>query len=78
VLVEALEAGYRIRAPVRRSEQINAIKATKSVQPYLDNLELVIVPYILVDDAYDVVLAGVTSVIHVASPLAAPVSLNSP
>jgi len=70
VLVEALEAGYRVRAPVRRPEQIATIKAAPSIQSHLDNLEIVIVPDILAEGAYDEALVGVTGVIHCASPLA--------
>ncbi|KAG0651165.1 Cercosporin toxin biosynthesis cluster 6 [Hyphodiscus hymeniophilus] len=70
VLVEALEAGYRVKAPVRRAEQIPAIKAAPSVQKYLNELEFVVVPDIVASGAYNTALQGVTYVIHVASPLA--------
>lgn len=76
VLVEALGRGYRVRAIVRRPEQGEQIKATRSVQPRLDNLEIVIVKDLLVPGAFDTVLNGVNGVIHVASPLAIEVSLS--
>lgn len=73
--MDALGAGYRVRAPVRRVEQIAAIKAAISVQSYLDKLELVIVPNILGEGTYDEELKGVDGVIHCASPLTSAVSL---
>ena len=70
VLATALAAGYRVRATLRKQEQVETIKATKSVKPYVNNLEFAIVPDILKDGAFDATLKDVTYVIHLASPLA--------
>lgn len=76
VLVTALAAGYRVRATVRKQEQIDTIKATKSIKPHVDNLEMVVVPDILKDGAFDAALKDVTYIIHLASPLAKEVRYN--
>jgi uncharacterized protein YbjT (DUF2867 family) len=69
VLVTALEAGYKARIALRRLEQADKIKSTKSVQPYLDKVEFVQVPSITEKHAYDEAIKGVDFVIHCASPL---------
>jgi nucleoside-diphosphate-sugar epimerase len=71
-LIEALRKGYKVRAAIRRESSIAEIKATKSVQPYLDNLSFIIVPDITADGAFDEALKDVEKVIHIASPLARP------
>ena len=70
VLLAALEAGYRVRGAIRRSEQAASIKTLPSVQKHLSNLDFVVVPDILAPGAYDKALKGVDYVEHVASPLA--------
>jgi hypothetical protein len=69
----ALAAGYRVRATVRKQEQINTIKATKSIKPYVDNLDIAVVPDILKDGAFDNAVKDAAYILHVASPLAQPV-----
>ncbi|KAH8809426.1 cinnamyl-alcohol dehydrogenase [Xylogone sp. PMI_703] len=71
-LVEALATGYRVRATVRKSSQVESIRTAKPIQPYLKNLELVIVPDILAPGAFDESLKGAVYVLHIASPLAIP------
>ena len=67
-LVEALKAGYRVRAAVRNEGGIDRIKAAESTQPYLSQLEFVLVPDIQKEDAYNEAVKGVDFVIHLASP----------
>lgn len=69
VLATALEHGYRVRGAVRREAQIAEIKAVPILKPYLDNLEIVVVPDILADGAFDEAAKNVTYIVHVASPL---------
>ncbi|KAH8804350.1 cinnamyl-alcohol dehydrogenase [Xylogone sp. PMI_703] len=71
-LVKALAANYHVRGTVRKSSQRDTITKSKSVVPYLKNLEILIVPDILTPGAFDEALKSVTYVIHVASPLAKP------
>ncbi|KAK7035400.1 hypothetical protein VNI00_011931 [Paramarasmius palmivorus] len=68
VLAEALKAGYRARAVVRKAAQADKIKATKSVQPYVDQLEFAVIPDLGADGAFDAHTNGVTYIIHVAAP----------
>lgn len=69
MLATALSAGYRVRAIVRKPEQIHIIKTAKSIRPFSNRLEMAVVPDILKDGAFDNVLNGVKYVIHVASPM---------
>ncbi|KAL8792555.1 MAG: hypothetical protein Q9195_004854 [Heterodermia aff. obscurata] len=67
-LVEALKAGYRVRAAVRNENGIDRIKGAQSIQPYLSQLEFVLVPKIEEKDAYHEAVKGVDLVIHLSSP----------
>lgn len=70
VLINALESGYKVRVPLRSQDKIEAIKATRSIQGHLNDVEFVQVPDITQDGAFDDALVGVKFVIHSASPLA--------
>jgi hypothetical protein len=74
-LVLGLKSGYRLRAVIRKPEQIEQLKAHALVKPYLANLEFVVVPNLAKKGAFDQVLDGVSDVIHLASPLAVEVRL---
>ena len=67
-LIETLKAGYLVRAAVRNESGIQRIKAAGSTQPYLSQLEFVLVPDILKEEAYYEAVKGVDYVIHLASP----------
>lgn len=77
VLVEALNQQYRVRAIVRQEEQGELIKSTQSIKPFVDKLEIVTVKDLQKPGAFDEVLVGASGIIHVASPLAIAVRLNS-
>jgi nucleoside-diphosphate-sugar epimerase len=71
VIIDALEAGYSIRAAVRsqaKADRVLEIPSIKALNPG-KQLEFVIVPDLLVDGAYDEAIKGATHVIHVASPI---------
>ncbi|CAG9990100.1 unnamed protein product, partial [Clonostachys byssicola] len=68
VLAEALASGHRVRAVLRKESQMAKIKAVASVQPYLSQLELVLIPDVTVPGAFDTVADGLWAIIHVASP----------
>ncbi|KAL9097933.1 MAG: hypothetical protein Q9165_000259 [Trypethelium subeluteriae] len=72
VLVDALKAGYRVRAAVRSQAKADKILATPSVRNFssLDRLSFAIVPDMLAQGAYDDAVAGTSYIIHVASPIA--------
>lgn len=76
-MVSALSGGYYVRAVVRRQAAADQIKKTQSTQPYLKNLEIVLVEDLLKEGAFDDVVKGVDAVIHVASPLTKAVSGSS-
>jgi nucleoside-diphosphate-sugar epimerase len=72
VLVSSLEAGYKVRAVVRRPAAAKQIKAAKSTQPFLGNLEIVFVEDLLKDGAYDEAVKDMDYVLHIASPVSRP------
>lgn len=72
VVLEALQAGYRVRGSVRRQTQVEKLKQFFGPK---SSAEFVIVPDITKPDAYDGVLDGVSFVCHVASPLPSQVRL---
>ncbi|KAK9260647.1 hypothetical protein V1519DRAFT_492466 [Lipomyces tetrasporus] len=70
VLVAALKSGYRVRASVRR--QIEDIRSHRSIKPFVENLDFVIVPDITALGAFDGALHDATYIEHIASPLPNP------
>ncbi|KAK9324466.1 hypothetical protein V1517DRAFT_351301 [Lipomyces orientalis] len=73
VLVAALKSGYRVRASVRRQDQIENIRSHRSVEPFVANLDFVIVPDITAHGAFDGgALHDVAYIEHIASPLPKP------
>ncbi|KAL8688607.1 MAG: hypothetical protein Q9218_005527 [Villophora microphyllina] len=68
-LIEALKAGYRVRAAVRNEKGIRKVKAAASAQPYLNQLSFVLVPNILKYNAYSEEVRGVDYILHPASPI---------
>ena len=67
-LIETLKAGYHVRAATRNESGIQKIKAAPSTKPYLSQLQFVIVPDIVKEDAYYEAVKDVDYVIHLASP----------
>ena len=76
-LIETLKAGYRVRAAIRNEDGIQKIKAAESTQPYLGQLDFVLVPDILKEDAFYEAVKGVDYVIHVASPVTKVMTTSS-
>ena len=73
-LVEALSAGYRVRAAVRSQDKADLILAAPSIKTLNpgSKLHFVIIPDILADGAYDEAVNGVKYVVHCASPISFP------
>jgi nucleoside-diphosphate-sugar epimerase len=71
-LVTALEAGYRVRAAVRRESSIKDITSASSIKSHLANLTFIIVPDITAPGAFDPAAKDVEAIVHIASPLAIP------
>ena len=76
VIVDALDAGYSVRAAVRSQAKAEKILATPSIKALKspDRLSFTIVPDMLAQGAYDDAVAGASYIIHVASPI--PLSFN--
>lgn len=69
VLVLALEAGHRVRASVRSEAKGKQLSSTASLKRFADKVTFVVVEDFTAPDAFREALQGVTSVIHVASPI---------
>ncbi len=71
VLLQALRAGYTVRAAVRSEAKAASILARPQIQMLNPGarLSFAVVPNITAPDAYDAAATGATHVIHIASPL---------
>jgi nucleoside-diphosphate-sugar epimerase len=71
VVIDALEAGYFVRAAVRNQDKADAILGMPSIVTLKpgDRLSFVLVPDLLADGAYDDAMQDATGVIHIASPI---------
>lgn len=69
-LILALEAGYQVRAVIRKAEQAKKLESHARVAPHNSNLEWVIIPDLSDTTSFNPHLGGVTGILHVASPLA--------
>ncbi|GAM91370.1 hypothetical protein ANO11243_094190 [Dothideomycetidae sp. 11243] len=72
-IAQALAAGYRVRTTVRStSKQSNVLKGLEKAQPPVNskNLEFAVAD-LMKDEGWDKALAGVSLVLHVASPFPA-------
>jgi nucleoside-diphosphate-sugar epimerase len=72
IIVDALEAGYTVRAAVRSQEKAERVRNISSIQALRleDKLSFALVPDLLVNGAYDEAIKGAAYVVHVASPIA--------
>ncbi|KAM0553165.1 hypothetical protein ACHAPJ_007452 [Fusarium lateritium] len=71
VLIQSLEAGYRVRCAVRSAEGIEKMLSSKSFNDLgllSQNLSWIVVPDITATGAYDQAVVDVRYIIHVASP----------
>jgi uncharacterized protein YbjT (DUF2867 family) len=72
-----LQAGYKVRAVVRREAAANQIRSARSILLHLSSLEIVLIEDLLKNGAFDDAVVGMDAVIHVASPLTKQVSLEA-
>ncbi|KAK5699953.1 hypothetical protein LTR97_006087 [Elasticomyces elasticus] len=68
-LVLALQAGNRARIVYRRAGQPEKIKATKSIQPFLNEIEFVQITDITAPNAFVNAAKDVDYILHIASPV---------
>ncbi|KAE9970871.1 hypothetical protein EG328_006002 [Venturia inaequalis] len=66
----ALEAGYKVRAVIRKQGQADKLKTHPKIAPYAANLEFAVISDLTQDGAFDEALLGIDAVLHLASPLA--------
>ncbi|KAL7934287.1 hypothetical protein V8C35DRAFT_327210 [Trichoderma chlorosporum] len=72
-LLVSLERGFAVRAIVRNEQNISQLVEKSSLISESHNrgiVEFVVIPDFLTSDKWPVVLDGITSIIHIASPLA--------
>ncbi len=67
VLLQALQAGYHVRAAVRSEAKADIVRTKAAARE--DQLSFTIVPDFLADNAFDEAVKGAKHIIHVASPL---------
>lgn len=65
-----LKAGYKARAAVRQVSAGERIKSAKSLQPYLESLEIAVIPEMTKAGAFDEATKGMDYIIHIAFPMA--------
>lgn len=63
-----------MRAVVRRPAAAEQIKTAKSIQSYLNLIEIVFIQDLLQEGAFDEAVIGMDYVLHIASPVSRPVS----
>ena len=74
-LILALDAGFRVRAVLRRAEQALKLQSHPKIVPHTRNLEWSVVPDLTDSGHLISKLTGVTGILHLASPLAIEVHL---
>jgi len=75
-LVWTLDAGYRVRAIVRKDPQIKDIKAALPSQLEA-NVDFAVVEDMAVEKAFDHLVDGVSFILHIASPMNKPVGIEA-
>lgn len=69
VLVALCEAGYKVRAVVRRQDAIDKTSAHPAIRRFADQIQWSIIPDISKPDAFLEAVKGCHHIIHVASPI---------
>jgi nucleoside-diphosphate-sugar epimerase len=67
VVIQILEAGYKVRLSVRKETQIEGLK--KLFSKHINKVDFVVIPDLSVSGAFDNALQGVEYVLHIASPM---------
>ena len=73
-IIEALQAGYNVRAAIKSRAKANAIlegSSVKAFSPISSQLSFIVVENILEDGTYDEAVEDVRYIVHVASPISA-------
>ncbi|CAN9233985.1 unnamed protein product [Alternaria alternata] len=67
VVIQTLEAGYKVRLSVRKESQIEGLK--KLFSKHIGNVDFVVIPDLSISSAFDSALKDVDYVLHLASPM---------
>ncbi|CAN9423791.1 unnamed protein product [Alternaria alternata] len=67
VVIQTLEAGYKVRLSVRKESQIEGLK--KLFSKHISNVDFVVIPDLSISSAFDSALEDVDYVLHLASPM---------
>ena len=67
VVIQTLEAGYKVRLSVRKESQIEGLK--KLFSKHISNVDFVVIPDLSISSAFDSALKDVDYVLHLASPM---------
>ena len=76
-LILALEAGFQVRAVIRKAEQATKLQSHARVAPHINSLQWVNIPDLSETHSFDPYLDGVTGILHIASSLANEVIIPS-
>ncbi|KAF2015550.1 putative 3-beta hydroxysteroid dehydrogenase/isomerase [Aaosphaeria arxii CBS 175.79] len=68
-VLTALEAGYNVRAVIRKPEQAEKLKSHVKIAPHAERLEFAVIKDLTAPGVFDAVLSDVAYVLHIASPL---------
>jgi uncharacterized protein YbjT (DUF2867 family) len=77
-LILALEAGFQVRAVIRKAEQAKKLESHIRVAPHAAQLQWSIIPDLSDTNSFDSHLKGVVGILHLASPLANEVRFSHP
>jgi len=64
----ALQAGYNVRAIMRKPEQANKLKSNSKIAHFVDKLEFAVVPDLTKKGVFDDLLSDAIAILHIASP----------
>jgi UDP-glucose 4-epimerase len=67
VVLQTLDAGYKVRLSVRKESQIEGLK--KLFSNHINNVDFVVIPDLSISSAFDSALKDVEYVFHLASPM---------
>jgi nucleoside-diphosphate-sugar epimerase len=67
VVLQTLEAGYKVRLSVRKESQIEGLKTLFS--KHANKVDFVVIPDLSISSAFDSALKDVEYVLHIASPM---------
>jgi uncharacterized protein YbjT (DUF2867 family) len=74
----ALQAGYTVRAVIRKPEQAEKLRTHGKLAPFAGNLEFAVVADLSKKGVFDDLLTDAVAILHIASPTLPEVSFLLP